>query len=66
MTRQPSKYKSYEVLSQLEFRNESPVHSAILWKCPVDFEDVQLVANVNYMAKVLANISSIRKNEVSK
>lgn len=28
MTRQPSKYKSYEVLGQLEFRNESPVHLA--------------------------------------
>ncbi len=28
MTGQPSKYKSYEVLGQLEFRNESPVHLA--------------------------------------
>ena len=28
MTRQPSKYKSYAVLGQLEFRNESPVHLA--------------------------------------
>jgi len=28
MTGQPSKYKSYEILGQLEFRNESPVHLA--------------------------------------
>jgi dihydrofolate reductase len=26
MTGQPSKYESYEILGQLEFRNESPVH----------------------------------------
>ena len=28
LTGQPSKYKSYEIAGQLEFRNESPVHLA--------------------------------------
>jgi dihydrofolate reductase len=28
MTKQPSKYKSYEILGKLEFRNESPVQLA--------------------------------------
>jgi dihydrofolate reductase len=32
MTGQPSKYKSYEILGQLEFRNESPVHLVKLFE----------------------------------